>query len=47
MTGVKDNEIRVNANAIHVQNHGGAIAVTGVADGDNVLIYNISGQLIA
>lgn len=46
-TGVIENEMRVNTNAILVQNTGGAIAISGVADGDNVLIYNISGQLIA
>ena len=46
-TGVIENEMRVNTNAILVQNTGGAIAISGVADGDNILIYNISGQLIA
>ena len=47
ITGVIENEMRVNTNAILVQNTGGAIVITGVADGENVLIYNISGQLIA
>lgn len=46
-TGVIENEMRVNTNAILVQNTGGTIAISGVADGDNVLIYTISGQLIA
>jgi hypothetical protein len=46
-TGVIENEMRVNTNVILVQNTSGAIAISGVADGDNVLIYTISGQLIA
>ena len=46
-TGVIENEMRVNTNAILVQNAGGVIAISGVADGENVLVYNISGQLIA
>ena len=46
-TGVIENEMRVNTNAILVQNNGGAIAISGLTDGENVLIYNISGQLIA
>ena len=46
-TGVIENEMRVNTNAILVQNTGGAIAISGVTDGANVMIYNISGQLIA
>lgn len=46
-TGVIEKEMRVNTNAILVQNTGGAIVISGVADGENVLIYNISGQLIA
>lgn len=46
-TDVIDNEIRVNTNAILVQNAGGVIAISGVADGVDVMIYNISGQLTA
>ena len=46
-TGVIENEMRLNTNAILVKNTGGTIVISGVADGDNVLIYNISGQLIA
>lgn len=46
-TGLIDNEMRVNTKAILIQNAGGEIAVSGVADGDDVLIYNLSGQFIA
>lgn len=46
-TGVIDNEMRVNISAILVLNTGGAIAISGVADGNDVTIYNISGQMIA
>ena len=47
ITGMIENEMRVNTNAILVQNTGGEITISGVADDDNVFIYNISGQLIA
>ena len=37
----------MNTNAILAQNAGGVIAISGVADGVDVMIYNISGQLTA
>ena len=46
-TGLIDNEMRVNTNAILIQNAGGVIAVSGVADGNDVEVYNLSGQFIA
>lgn len=45
-TGIVEDEIRVNTNAILVQNNSSIIIVTGVGDGTDVMIYNISGQLI-
>jgi hypothetical protein len=45
-TGVIDNEMRVNTNAILVQNAGSVITISGIADGNDVAVYNISGQLI-
>ena len=46
-TGVLENEIRVNTNAVLVQNTGGAIILSGVADDSDVVIYGLSGQMIA
>ena len=45
-TGVIDKEMMVNTNAILVQNNGGTISISGVADESEVKIYNISGQFI-
>ena len=45
-TGLIDNEMRVNTNAVLVQNTGSSISISGVGDGADVMIYNISGQLI-
>ena len=46
VTGQIGEEMKVNTNAILVQNNGGMITVSGVRDGANVVIYNISGQII-
>ena len=46
-TGVIDNEMRVNTNSILVRNSAGSIFIAGVGDGEDVLIYNVSGHLIA
>ena len=46
-TGVIDNEMRVNTNSILVRNSAGSIFIAGVGDSEDVLIYNVSGHLIA
>ena len=46
-TGVIEKEMRINTNAVLVQNTGGVIAISGVADDSEVVIYNLSGLKIA
>lgn len=46
-TGIVDNEMRVNTNVVLVQNTGGVIIVSGVANDSEVMLYNIAGQFVA
>ncbi len=45
-TGLIEDELKVNTNAVLVQNTGGFITISGLTNDSNVMIYNISGQLI-
>ena len=45
-TGLIEDEIKVNTNAVLVHNAGGLISISGVANDSNVMRFDISGQLI-
>lgn len=44
--GIENGIAQVRANAVLIQSHDGMLSIAGVADGTNIAVYSVSGQMV-
>ena len=44
--GIENNVAQVRANAVLIQSHDGTLNISGVADGTDIMVYSVSGQMV-
>lgn len=44
--GIENGVAQVRANAVLIQSHDGTLSIAGVADGTDIAVYSISGQMV-
>lgn len=44
--GIENGIAQVRANAVLIQSHDGTLSITGVAEGTDIVVYSVSGQMV-